>query len=210
MQTHNKSKPRTNAGEPRTVLHVLQKRRWKLAQKIKIIKPMNPEKSSTTQNQKNQTNEPEKSNPWTHESKVERLHEPMNQTHEPINQKSRDCMNPWTHESNTWKIKPMNPWIKRERKRDLGLEREKKSEIDKERSKRMIQTQTTQTSKSQRFCAHVADLLCLFFFFFLRSISFSNSSGPIFFPLLFLSCGLRFFQPTQSKSKLSQIERDRD
>ena len=141
-------------------------------------------------------------NPWIKPMK--------NQTHEPINQKSRDCMNPWTHESNTWKIKPMNPWIKRERKRDLGLEREKKLEIDKERSKRTIQTQTTQTSKSRRFHAHVADLLCLFFFFFLRPISFSNSSRQIFFPLLFLSCGLRFFQPTQSKSKLSQIERDRD
>ena len=91
---------------------------------------MNPEKSSTTRNQKNQTHEPRKikpMNPWIKSREIAWTHEPMNQTHEPMNQ---------------------NPWIKRERKRDSGLEREKKSEIDKERSKRTIQTQKTQTSKS--------------------------------------------------------------
>ena len=130
---------------------------------------MNPEKSSTTQNQKNQTHEP-------------RLIKPMN---------------PW--------IKPINPWIKRERKRDSGLEREKKSEIDKERSKRTIQTQTTQTSKSQRF--HVVPMLLISS---ASSSSFFSGRSP-FLILLGRSSSLFFFstvvwdifQPTQFESKSS-------
>ena len=129
---------------------------------------MNPEKSSTTWTQKNQT------------------HEPMNQTHEPMNQKREE--------------------------EGFGFrERKKVGDWQRKKQKNDTNTNNTNKQKSETTCrAYVADLLCLFFFFFLRSISFSNSSGPIFFPLLFLSCGLRFFQPTQSKSKLSQIERDRD
>ena len=176
---------------------------------------MNSEKSSTTRTQKNQTHEPmnqksrdcmnpwtHESNPWTQESNPWKI-KPMNRTHEPMNQ---------THESNPWKIKPTNPWIKIERKRDSGLEREKKSEIDKERSKRTIQTQTTQTSKNQR--QHAVPMLPI-----------SSTSSSSFFsgrsPLLILlgwSSSLYFFsavvwdifQPTQFESKSSQIERDKD
>ena len=162
---------------------------------------MNSEKSSTTQNQKNQTHEPRKiiNNP-----KLEKSNFTFSQSNPLISQQTL------AHKV----TKPITTIVdqKRERGRDLGLEREKKSEIDKERSKRTIQTQTTQTSKSQRL--HAVPMLLI-----------SSASSSSFFlgrsPLLILlgrSSSLFFFstvvwdifQPTQFESKSSQIKRDRD
>ena len=94
-----------------------------------------------------------------------------------MNQKSRDCLNPWTQES-----KPMNQ--KREEEGIGFREREKKLEIDKERSKRTIQTQT---STSRRL--HAVPMLLISF---ASSSSFFSGRSP-FLILLGRSSSLFFF-----------------
>ena len=84
----------------------------------------------------------------------------------------------------------------RERKRDSGLEREKKSKIE-QRKKQKLKIAC---------CAHVVNLLCLFFCRSPLLILLGRSSA-----LFFLSAVVwDIFQPTQFESKSSQIERDKD
>ena len=125
----------------------------------------------------------EKSNPWNHESKFERLHEPMNRTHEPMNR---------THEkSNPCKIEPMN-----QKREEEGFKfRERKKVRDWQRKKQKNDTNTNK-QKSKIAChGHVTDLL--FFFFFLKLISSSSSF---------------FNQPNlrASRLRLREIETKRD
>ena len=114
-------------------------------------------------------------------------------------------MNPWIKPMKNQIHEPMNQ--KREEEGFGFREREKVEDWQRKKQKNDTNTNNTNKQKSEIACrAHVADLLCLFFFFFLRLISSSNSSGPIFFPLLFLSRGLGYFSNNQPNLRASRLK----
>ena len=93
----------------------------------------------------------------------------------------------------------------KERKRDSGLEREKKSEIEQRKKQKNNTNTKTQTSKSRRL--HAVPMLLISF---ASSSSFFSSRSPLLILLgrssslfFFLAVVWDIFQPTQSESKSS-------